>query len=322
MGPRSLAPAPDRCRVLCRANVVRVAELERLGLPRSLISRRCRPGGPWRSLAPGIVVLHNGPITRDDRRAAALLLAGDGAAITGLDALRIHGIRQCPEPSGPVHVLVPSGRQRTSHGLALIERTERLPAPESGCRHPVAPVTRAAMDFVRRSTDRDVVRAVLAEVVQRERATVPELVAELAAGSGRGSALPRAVLEEVAAGVRSVAEAKARELLLSSPLLRRAIWNPRLDDAAGRFVAMPDAWLDDVGMAWEIDSYEWHLSPADHDATLDRHSAMSAHGILVVHTQPRRIRTAPAQVLDELERTYRHCTRRPRPEVHIRAERQ
>lgn len=249
------------------------------------------------------------------------MLAGDGAAITGLDALKIHGIRQCPEPSGPVHVLVPSGRQRTSHGLALIERTERLPSPEPGRRHPVVPVARAAMDFVRRSSDRDVARAVLAEVVQRERATVSDLVAELSAGSGRGSALPRAVLKEVAAGVRSVAEAKARELFLSSPLLRGAIWNPRLHDAAGHFVAMPDAWLDDVGMAWEIDSYEWHLSPADYDATLDRHSAMSAHGIVVVHTQPRRIRTAPAQLLDELERTHQHCAQRPRPAIHIHIER-
>ena len=45
-----------------------------------------------------------------------------------------------------------------------------------------------------------------------------ELNDELASGSGRGSALPREVLREISAGVRSVAEADARTLVQRSGL--------------------------------------------------------------------------------------------------------
>jgi len=45
-------------------------------------------------------------------------------------------------------------------------------------------------------------------------------------------------------------------------------WNVPIVDAAGRFLATPDGWADDVAMAWEIDSYAFHLSPADYRQTL------------------------------------------------------
>lgn len=299
---------------LCRGRVVRVADLEALGLHRATVAYRCRPGGPWQSVAPGVVALHNGALTRDDRRAAALLLAGPGAVVTGLDALWAAGLRRCPQPSGPVHLLGPADRRRSGHGLLVVERTDRLPPAHGPV--PFAPVVRAVLDWARRSRDPDAVRAAVAEVVQRGRCTPADLVAELEQGCGRGSAIPRSVLREVGAGVRSVAEARARELLLTSPVLRGALWNPRLTDAAGRFVAIPDVWCDDVGMAWEIDSYEWHLSPSDYENTLARRSAMTAHGIVVVHTTPNRVRRDPAGVRDELERTHAQCRLRPRPPLH------
>jgi hypothetical protein len=75
-----------------------------------------------------------------------------------------------------------------------------------------------------------------------------------------------------------VAEADAAKLLRSD--LAAPLWNSRVHDRLGRFVAMPDAWFDDVGMAWEIDSVEWHVSPADYERTVDRRSAMMAEGIV------------------------------------------
>lgn len=221
-------------------------------------------------------------------------------------------MRRVVSPSGPVHVLVPADRRRTSHGLALIERTDRLPVPGPG-RWPLAPLPRAVLDHARRSSDRDQVRSAIAEVVQRGRCTPVDLAVELAAGSSRGSALPREVLHEVSVGIRSVAEAKARELVHRSRRLPLPLWNPRLVDTVGQFLAMPDAWFDDVGLAWEIDSHEWHLSPEDYDCTLDRRSTMTAAGVMVVHTQPRRLTRDPSAVLDELERCHAQAARRPRP---------
>lgn len=141
-------------------------------------------------------------------------------------------------------------------------------------------------------------RAAIAEVVQRGLCTPAELNVELAAGSGRGSALPREVLGEISDGVRSVAEADARKLVHRSGL-PSPIWNARIHDRAGRFVAMPDAWFEDVGMAWEIDSREWHFSPADYERTLDRRAAMMAPGIVVVHHMPKKLSRQPEVVVND-----------------------
>lgn len=291
---------------------MRVADLQVAGFARSTISHRCRAGGPWRWLLPGVVALHNGPPTRDDRRRAAVLYCGV-CVLTGLDALQLHGMRRMPSPSGPVHVLVPADVRRLGAGRVLVERTHRLPPATPG-RWPLAPVCRAAIDFARRSRDRTEVRSALAEVVQRGRCTPAELNAELASGSGRGSALPREVLREISAGVRSVAEADARTLVQRSglPIPR---WNVPLRDSTGRFIATPDAWFDDVAMAWEIDSLEWHLSPEDYGATLDRRARMMAAGIVVVHHQPKKLWREPDQVLFDLRANHAHAARRPRPSV-------
>jgi hypothetical protein len=304
----------DDLRALCGSTVVLTRQLEELGVPRTTTRHRCRPGGPWRSLLPGVVKLSNSAPDRNDHRAAALLYAGPDAVITGLDALELHGMRRMPSPSGLIHVLVPADRRRIGAGRVLVERTERLPAPAPG-RWPVAPATRAALDFSRRSKDRDVVRATLAEVVQRGSCTPAELHRELRLGSARGSALAREVLSEIGDGVRSVAEAKARELVLGTEL-PPPMWNPRLLDDAGRFIARPDAWFDDVALAWEIDSREWHLSPEDYERTLERRSAMMARGVVVMHTQPSKLIHRPGDVRAELRSNYVQAQQRRRPAVH------
>jgi hypothetical protein len=297
---------------LCGATVVRIDHLVQHGVARSTVGHRCRAGGPWRRLLPGIVKLNNGPVTRADRRQAALLYSGDGAVLTGLDALDLHGMERIPRPSGPVHVLVPAHRRRGGSGLVLAERTKRLPEPVPG-RWPLAPITRAALDAGRRSSARDEVRAMLAEIVQRGRCSPAEGGGELAAGSERGTRLAREVLAEISDGVRSVAEADARKLVARSGL-PAPLWNAALHDAVGRFIAVADAWFDEVGMAWELDSRAFHLSPADYDRTLERRSAMMAAGIVVLHTLPSKL-ARRAEALDELIRTYAHAARRPRPSV-------
>jgi hypothetical protein len=120
-------------------------------------------------------------------------------------------------------------------------------------------------------------------------------------------------MQEISDGARSAAEAVGREIVLRSGL-PTPLWNPRLYDQWGRFIAVPDAWFDDVGMAWQIDSREWHLAPADHEQTLDRRSAMMAEGVVVVHSLPSKLRRR-AEMVEELRRSYAHAARRPRPDV-------
>jgi len=114
------------------------------------------------------------------------------------------------------------------------------------------------------------------------------------AGGGRGSGLPREVLREVSDGSAVGGRGQARALVLRSQMLPRPLWNPRLYDMAGRFIAIPDAWFDDVGMAWEIDSKEWHLSPADYEATVLRRSVLGALDVELVQTLPQTLTRAHA----------------------------
>jgi hypothetical protein len=72
--------------------------------------------------------------------------------------------------------------------------------------------------------------------------------------------VPRWVLAEVGAGLRSAAERDAKPLWRRSRL-PQPWWSVPVHDAHGRLLGIADAWFDDVALAWEINSYAWHLSP-------------------------------------------------------------
>jgi very-short-patch-repair endonuclease len=94
------------------------------------------------------------------------------------------------------------------------------------------------------------------------------------------------------------------------------LYNARLF-VGDRFLAKPDVWWAEAGLAVEVDSREWHLSPADWERTQARHASMSAHGILVLHYAPRRIRTDGAAVVVEIRAGL--VAGRKRPRLPIRA---
>jgi hypothetical protein len=153
---------------------------------------------------------------------------------------------------------------------------------------------RAVADAVRGLADIREVRAVVADSVQRGICPVARLAEKLAAGPVRGSARLREALAEVADGIRSSAEADLRSLIKRAGL-PRPMFNPRLF-AGETFIAVPDCWWPEAGVAAEVDSREWHLSPRDWERTLARHARMSACGIIVLHCTPGQIRTRPHEV--------------------------
>ena len=292
---------------------IRVGRLAELGVPPDTAYRRCRPEGPWRRLLPGIVSLHKGPPGPDQLVAAARLYAGEDAVLTGEVACRTIGLRNVPE-SDTVHLLTPHDRKVHSSGFVVIERTHRLPSPQRRVGLPVAPPSRAVLDTARRMTEVRPARALITESVQRRFTTVGQLTAELAQGSSRGSALPRRVLAELATGQESVAEIDA-QLLWQRSGLPAPVWNRRLVASDGRFIAKPDGWFDDVGLAWEIDSLACHLGAGDFDRTVARNGRYAAAGILVLQTLPTRLRTEPDAVIEELRAAYRAAAAKPRPDV-------
>jgi hypothetical protein len=280
-----------------------------LGMKDNAMQWRVRPGGPWQVLLPGVYLGLTGAPDLAQREMAALLYAGPGSLITGPVALMHHQLRN-PGLLDTVDVLVPAGRQRLSTGFVRLHRTKRLPSRfvASG---PVrlVPAARAVADTAWLLTDVREVRAVVADAVQRGRCTVTELAGELRDGPIRASAKFRSVLAEVAEGIRSTAEGDLRNLIraarLPMPLFNASLY------AGDAFIAIPDAWWPEAGVAAEVDSYEWHLSPADADRTRKRHDLMCAVGILPLHFSPRQIRREPAEVVRTIKDALDSGLQRP-----------
>jgi hypothetical protein len=159
------------------------------------------------------------------------------------------------------------------------------------------------------------VRTIVAAALQRRAVSVADLADEIRTGPTSGSARVGAVLSEAAAGVRSSAEADLLKLVRGSDL-PEPLYNPTLY-LGDEFIAIPDAWWPDVGVAVEIDSRRWHLSPTDWERTMARHSRMSALGIIVLHYPPRRLRAEPRIVVAEIKSTLDAA--RDRPLLRLRA---
>jgi hypothetical protein len=287
------------------------AELLKLGMFPSGISHRCRPGGPWRRVVPGVVLLHSGTPTRHQLAKVALAHAGRGGVLTGIEAARLHGVSRVPS-DGRVHVLIPHKRKVASWGPVIIERTRKMPVPTLRQEIPLAPLPRAIIDAAHRLENLDLIRTMVADAVQHQRCDPADLVRELVAGSTIGSARPRRVLAEIQDGVRSAAEAWARSLVKRSSLPAPE-WNVELRGPDGRLLGIADAYWRKVGLIWEIDSKEFHLTPDGYARTLAKHGRLTASGFVVVHTLPARLRTDPLGVLSDLQGAYRLAESRLTP---------
>jgi hypothetical protein len=294
--------------------VIRARELVELGVLETTVYRRCRDGGPWQRLAPGIVLMATGHPTPDQLVTAALMHGGPECMITGLYACHRYGVRRGPQLPPTLHLLVPHARQVRNTELMHVERTKRLPAPIVRDGVPLAPPARAVVDAARRLRSRREITELISDAVQRRLCTVAQLSIELSEGGRRGSSTPRRVLQDVSAGVLSAAEADAKRLWQRSGL-PEPWWNARVHDVDGRLLGIADAWWDDVCLAWEINSFEWHLAPEDYAREQEKRARFAAAGINVLPTLPRRMRAHSSEVLEELRKAYNSAAARHRPDV-------
>ncbi|GAA3384795.1 type IV toxin-antitoxin system AbiEi family antitoxin domain-containing protein [Cryptosporangium minutisporangium] len=275
-----------------------------LGLTDRAIAWRIAQGD-WRRVFPGLYATFAGAPTEEQRLIAATLYGGPGTQITGVAALRWHGLRYLPDEPW-VHVLKPGGCWKDSRGFVVVTRTKRPDSyPVLRPAFEVCSLARAGADAARAGYSRRDVRAFLAEMVQRRRVTLEQLDAELRNGAVRGSKLLRRVLDEVRDGVGSAPEAELRELTGRSRILPPIRWNPVLVAADGTPLPSPDGWIEEVGLALEMDSDEFHTSLDDLRRTRDRHNRLATCGILTLHFSPWEIRHEPRRVLATIEAAYR-----------------
>jgi hypothetical protein len=125
------------------------------GLTRHALGYRLRPGGPWRSLLPGVYMASTGTPTTIQQEMAAMLYAGSRSVITGPGALRCHHIRGTS--SDLVDVLIPATRRRHDTGFVrLIALDPAVVVPGHGEVTDVSLIrdVRGYLDYVRSQASR------------------------------------------------------------------------------------------------------------------------------------------------------------------------
>ncbi|MFI7680849.1 hypothetical protein [Actinophytocola sp. NPDC049390] len=268
--------------------VTTIAELRAHGATNHAITTRCRPSGPWQRVLPGVVLMSATRPTRRQRLRAAIAYAGPGSVVSGVDAMRAHGVDVPLSPD--VLVLAPAERRLVSRSYLTVERTTRPPSPTVRAGLPYAPLVRAALDVARRAADHDQLRALLTSVIGQ--CTVTELRAELDAGSQRGSAAVRALLTPDLTGAAEVVpeEVTLARRVLRGTALPQPHWQQPVHDDTGMLLGIPDAWWPEVGLAWDVSPHTRHHDPR----------VWAAAGVALHRTDPQRLSSAPVTVTDEL----------------------
>lgn len=279
------------------------------GISRSAIGYLLRQTGPWRKIVPGVYSTTSGDITPDQRAMAALLHAGPESVITGPVAVRRHRLR-CAGLN-EVDVLVPRDVRVQSTGFVRITRTGRMPESfYSTGQIRFADPARAVADAVRGMARLSDARAVVAEAIHRGRCDLASLTSELNEGPSMGSRALRIAISEVGDGIRSSAESDLKELIEASDL-EEPLYNPMLYAADGTFLGIADAWWQRAGVVAEVDSRQYHLSPADYERTTMRHNHMAAYGINLLHFLPSTLKQRSPTVIANLRGAISRGNSRP-----------
>jgi hypothetical protein len=302
---------------------VTTAQLRGRGVTTADTNERCRPGGPWQRILPGVFLLRPGPPTPEERLHAALLYSARtpaarttaripaqpvsdeprttqppaDALVTGLAALALHGFTSAPplDSIDTIDVLVPRLRRLRSTGCVRIVRTTVLPAPVFVAGVPVSPVPRALADAAAELTDAEAVRGLLTEAVRRgycePRAVVEELTAARLLGRPH---LVDAVDSLVAEG-RAIAENRLYRMVFEHGL-PDPVWNVDLRLPGGPHLGGLDAYWPEQAVAVELDT---RTPRQDADAVRCEYARKREYlerlGITVVHITPRKLRDAMEQ---------------------------
>ena len=284
--------------------VMNLEQLRRAGVSDRRTRRLCGPGGPWRRLHPGVVLLRNTAPTRHQLMHAALVRYGPRVVITGADALRAHGVK-CPA-AGEIQVLVPEHCRVAACDGVRAARTARMPAPVEVDGLPFAPPSRATLDLARTEPDPARIRHLLTLPLYWGLCDRQELLAELDAGPQRGTAAVRKVLRELDDGPIQAHGLATR--ILDMARLPPPNWDVTICDRRGRRIGEADAWWDEIGVAWQ-----YRCSPGSGGGF--SHLALAATGIVLVRCTVRQLRQVPGEVARELAGAFGDASRTPRPRV-------
>ncbi|MEU6392720.1 hypothetical protein [Streptomyces sp. NPDC046939] len=330
--PAPLSPASPRPLghlLDSQRRVMSAAQLKAHGVTAAAVHGQCRPGGPWQRVLPGVILLHPGPATGEERLQAVLLYAGRPqedraqprrtggvpaqpltgdvhpapavpyaeAMVTGLAALSLHGFVSAPPLLSLDHVdvLVPRTRRLRSTDFARLVRTTAMPTPVQRDGVPVAPVPRALADAIAQLSDASAVRRLLTEAVRAGHCEPAAVVRELT--QARLLTRPHVVdaVDSLLAEGRAIAEDRLYRMVVEYGL-PDPLWNVDLRLPGGPHLGGVDAYWPEHAVAVELDT---RAPRQDEDALWSEYARKREHlerlGITVVHLTPRKLREALEQ---------------------------
>jgi hypothetical protein len=301
---------PQRCQVdrsfdallLFQDHVVHRDTALSSGLTARAITHRLGTGR-WRKLLPSVYLTYPGEPTRRQMLVAALLYAGEEAAIDAADACRFHGVKAVGVSEDQVRVVVPWGSAAGSRGFVVVRRT-------------VAPITVVATDLVRYvdpaaaviaatrlMTSHRPVLAALSDALQRRTTSYDDLVRAHVQGPPRNARLADDALDDLGAGTRSVPESDFRHLVLASSILPAVDYNAWLRLPDGRIVCV-DALIEPSAVIHETNGRIAHEREDLFEDMQERGDALTTAGFTVLNNAPSRIRLRGREVIAQVERCH------------------
>ena len=263
--------------------------------------RRLRTGA-WRSYA-GVVVTHNGPLTPEQADWVAVLVAGEGAVLGAVSAMRGAGVRVDP-PERP-QVVVPAPRRSPRSSLFDCRRSRLLGPSEVHPLHqpPSLRTARATLDAVSLLRRPDAVRALLCAPVQQRLVRVPELRSALSRlGPHPGRGLVLRTLDALESGAQTVHEQEFRRLVRNGGLPAPDHQVLRSTPSGRRYL---DADWDEYGVHVEIDGLA-HMWVEQWVADLARSNELEiGRAERRLRFPGHRLTEDPLGVLDQLGRALR-----------------
>src|SRR5579875_1323738 len=228
---------PDPIRSLAghQCGVLTFEQLRLAGLSDALVQRRLRRNR-WRAVSPVVVVLHNGPLTRRQAFAAAVLSGGEECGLAAWTAAEAAGLRGWERPG--VHILVSKGSKPALVGgvETYVHESRRFSKDDLVAAWPPrVSIERSLVDAAVWTRKIRPACGILAAGVQ-QRLTVPEsLIATLdAAGAVRHRRVLRAALIDISGGAQAVSEMDFLRFCDRNALPRPLLQNVRVDSKGRR----------------------------------------------------------------------------------------